>query len=167
MITTILLALLMMAGMFLMLWAAVGFIQDKRLFSSAPEQIRNAIQPKDERFRGQHALGWVLLAVSLVMLVGALLLGACDGARNGFGFWEFFARFAVMLLLLKAFDILFFDWFLLCRSQFYPHYFPEVAPYVGPQLFGFNKKSHAAQIALIIVASLAAAWVCAMIAGTL
>ncbi|MDO4806843.1 MAG: hypothetical protein Q4A07_06315 [Coriobacteriales bacterium] len=35
MLTTIALSLVMMAGLFLMLWGAVGFLQDKRFFAAA------------------------------------------------------------------------------------------------------------------------------------
>ena len=38
MLITILLSLMMMAGLFLMLWSGVGFIQDKKFFSSAPKE---------------------------------------------------------------------------------------------------------------------------------
>ena len=38
MILTIGLSIMMMAGLFLMLWGGVGFLQDKRFFSSAPKE---------------------------------------------------------------------------------------------------------------------------------
>ena len=65
MLITVLLSVVMMAGLFLMLWSGVGFIQDKRFFSSAPKEVCEAVQPKPERFRGMHALGCVLAAFSL------------------------------------------------------------------------------------------------------
>lgn len=162
MVLTIILAVIMMAGLFLMLWGAVGFVQNKKFFSSAPKEALNVIRPKAERFKGQHVIGWIMLVLSLVLMGGALLYGAYDGIKNDFGFWQFFARFAAMLLLLKTFDILFFDWYLLCRSSFFPHYYPEVKPFYGPNLFGYNRKSHAVQIALMIVGSLIAAWICTL-----
>lgn len=108
MIVTILLALMMMLGLFLMLWSGVGFIQDKRFFSSAPKEVCAAVQPKPERFRAMHALGWGLAALSLLLMGGALFLGEWNGIRNDFGFWQFFFRFLIMLWGLEAFDILFF-----------------------------------------------------------
>ena len=75
---------------------------------------------------------------------------------------SFFVRFAAMLLLLKAFDIGFFDWFLLCNKGlcFIPHYYPEVTSALGRHLFGFNRKSHAAQALLMIAGSALLAWIC-------
>ena len=51
MLLTILLSVMMMLGLFLMLWGGVGFIQDKRFFSSAPKEVQNVVpETKPERF---------------------------------------------------------------------------------------------------------------------
>ena len=68
------LTVLMCAGLFLLLWGAVGFVQDKRFFSSAPKEIQEAVQPKPERFAGQHVLGWCMLILALAMMLGAVVL---------------------------------------------------------------------------------------------
>ena len=159
---TLTLSLVMMAGLFLMLLSGVGFIQDKRFFTSAPREVREAVGEKEERFAGQRLLGWMMAALSVALMAGAIVYGAWDGIRNGFAFGRFFVRFAVMLLLLKAFDILFFDWFLLCRSGFFTHFYPEVRPYLGPHLFGYNRKSHLVQIALFLAGSALLAWICTL-----
>ncbi len=166
MILTLILSLVMMAGLFLMLWAEVGFIQEKRLASSAPKEVLAAMpDSKPERFRGQHIVGWVLAVLALLLMLGAIAAGAWDGTRSDFGFRQFFTRFLVMLLALKAFDIGFFDWFLLSSGgiNFFGHYYPEVAPVLGPYLFGFNRKSHLIQIVLCIAVSAVFAWICTLL----
>ncbi|MBR3031470.1 MAG: hypothetical protein IKH92_00440, partial [Clostridiales bacterium] len=101
MLITILLSLMMMAGLFLMLWSGVGFIQDKKFFSSAPkEAIEVTPDYVPERFKGQHVVGYVMAALSLVLMGGAVVLGAWDGIHNDYSFWQFFVRFMVMLLML-------------------------------------------------------------------
>ncbi len=70
MIITLVLSVVMMAGLFLMLLAAVAFVQDKRLFSSAPKDVQRVIQPREERFPGAHAIGWLLIILSLIMMIG-------------------------------------------------------------------------------------------------
>lgn len=80
MLVTVLAAVMMMAAYFLILYAGVGFIQDK--------------------------------------------------------------RFIAMLYLLEIYDILFFDWVLLCHSGFFPHFYPEMKGVVGPHMFGYNKRAH-------------------------
>ncbi len=160
---TLFLSFVMMAGLFLMLWGAVGFVQNKRFFTSAPKAVQDAVLSKEERFKGQHMVGWIMLIFSLVLMGGALIFGGVDGIRNGFDFWKFFVRFTVMLLLLKAFDILFFDFYLLCRSGFFARYYPETKAVCGPHLFGYNWKSHVIQIVLMVLGSLLMAWVCTLI----
>lgn len=43
---------------------------------------------------------------------------------------------------MEVYDILFFDWVLLCHSNFFPHFYPEIKGIAAPQLFGYNKKAH-------------------------
>ena len=65
--------LIIMAAYFL-LYGAVGFIQDKRFFSSAPKENLEAIpDTKEERFRGAHIAGWCIVILALVMFAGALI----------------------------------------------------------------------------------------------
>ena len=166
MLLTILLSIMMMAGLFLMLLGGVGFIQDKRFFSSAPEETQNVVPDhKPERFRGQHIIGWLMIVLSFALMGGAVILGTWNGIRNGFGFWQFFLRFTIMLLALKAFDIAFFDWFLLCNAglNFFPHFYPETKDVLGRHLFGYNRKTHLKHILLFPAAAAVLAWLCTLI----
>lgn len=150
----------MMAGLLLLLWGAVGFVQDKRFFTSAPKEIQEAVLPKPERFKGQHILGWAMLILALAMMVGAVILGAWDGISNGFSFGQIFVRNLIMLWGMKVFDIVVFDWYLLCHSNFFPHYFPEVKSIVGPHLFGYNWKTHLKEMLAYFLVSLLVAFIC-------
>ncbi len=162
---TILLSLMMMAGLFLMLLSGIGFIQDKRFFTSAPKEVLDVVKPRQERFPGAHALGWIMAAVSLLLMGGAMVIGAVNGIQEGFGFGRFFLRFLVMLLLLKAFDVLFFDWVLLCNAgfNFFPHFYPETKAVLSRHLFGYNWKTHLAHIIAFPFASAALAWICILL----
>ena len=162
MLLTVVLSLVMMASLFLMLYAAVALVQDKRLFASAPKDIQAAVRPKAERFPGAHVLGWCMLGGAVLLFAGTIVCGGWDGVRNGFSFRRFFFRFLFMLVSLKAFDVLVFDWFLLCRSQFFPHYYPEVSGLVGPHLFGFNWRSHLLHLLAFLPISAGIAWICTL-----
>lgn len=83
---TIIATLMLMAAYFLVLYGAVGFIQDKRFFSSAPKENLAAIPDKKERFRGAHIIGWLIEGIAVLMFIGAAVLAAWDGVRIGFGF---------------------------------------------------------------------------------
>ena len=124
---TLLASFLVMAAYFLLLYAGVGLIQEKKFFSSAPREVFAAVpERKAERFRGAHILGWYLGILAMLLFLGAAVLAAWDGVRNGVTFGAFFARYLVILYVMEAYDILFFDWVLLCHSNFFPHFYPEV-----------------------------------------
>lgn len=120
---TFLAVLPVVAGYFLLLYAGVGLIQEKRFSGSAPKENPDAIPDrKPERFPRAHILGWTLGVLALALMVGGFVLGGWDGIRSGFGYWAFFARFVAMLYLVELYDIVFFDWILLCNSNFFAHF---------------------------------------------
>ncbi len=160
---TFLLSLLAIGGISLMLYSAVALVQDKRLFGSAPKDARELLQPKPERFKGQHLLGWILLILSMLMLIAAAVLSVWDGVRNEFGFRQFFARFLTMLYAYKAYDMICFDWLLLTRSHFFQHYYPEVDACESYHKYGFNLKSQIIRIIIYPFLCAFAAWVCTLI----
>ncbi len=73
---TILAAILLMAAYFLVLYGGVGFIQDKRFFSSAPKENLDAIPDKKERFRGAHIIGWIIEGIAVLLFLAAAVLAA-------------------------------------------------------------------------------------------
>lgn len=162
-VITVLLSLIMMAGLFLMLLSGVGFIQDKRFFSSAPKEVREVVpDSKPERFRGQHIIGWIMALFSIVLMIGAVLTGAIVGVNERMTFAQLFIRFIVMFFSLKAFDIGFFDWVLLCNAgyNFFPGYYPETKKVLGHYLFGYNWKTHLAHVIASFPAAALIAWIC-------
>ena len=106
---TILAELMIMAAYFLILYAGVAWIQDKRFFSSAPKENLAAIPDKKERFRGAHAIGWMIAVLAILLFVGAAALAIGDGIKNHFSYWQFLARFMILLYGMEIYDILFFD----------------------------------------------------------
>ena len=147
---------------FLILYGVVGFIQDKRFFSSAPKENLEAIPDSKERFRGAYAIGWIIEVIALLMFIGAVVLGVWDGVKNDYGFLNFFARFLIMLYCMEIYDICFFDWVLLCHSNFFPHFYPELKGVVGPHMFGYNKKTHILHFIIYIPICAVVAWICTL-----
>ncbi|MCR5580458.1 MAG: hypothetical protein K6F66_02620 [Pseudobutyrivibrio sp.] len=164
MLLTIILSLTMMVGLFLLLFAGVALIQDKRLFSSAPKEVVDVIQPREERFKGAHILGWIIAVVAMILMIAPFIIGAINGIRLEYTFLQFFIRFFIMVLLIKVYDIVFFDWILLCNKglNFFPHYYPETRDVLNPSLFGFNKKSHIIQFVCYTVIAIVIAFVCTL-----
>lgn len=148
---TVLTALMVFLAYFLVLYGGVGFIQDKRFFSSAPKENLDAIPDTKERFPGAHSIGWVIEIIAILLFLAAAALSVWDGVRNGFGFLDFFVRFLAVLYAMEIYDIIFFDWVLLCHSNFFPH------------MFGYNKRTHIRHFVIYIPASAVAAWLCALL----
>ncbi|MBR5366470.1 MAG: hypothetical protein IK132_09540 [Clostridia bacterium] len=148
MLLTILLALAFILAVCVLLYAAVGLIQNNKLFTTAPKDIQAAAAEHPERFRGAHALGWKLSVLSLLTMVGVFVYGGYDGVRQGFSFWQHWLRFAVILYLWKAFDIVCLDWLLLTKSHFFQHFYPETEGCEGYRQFGFNRKGQLIRLAV-------------------
>ena len=72
MLITIILAVIMMAGLFLLLWSGIALIQDKRYFTSAPKEIQDAVQPREERFPHAHALGFFLVGCAFILMIAPI-----------------------------------------------------------------------------------------------
>ena len=80
-----------------------------------------------------------------------------------FDFWQFFLRFVLIFTIYKAYDMVFFDWFLLCRFHFFQHYYPEVEPVYNGRKYGYNLKSQLLKLLVIFpAASAIAAWICTL-----
>ncbi|MCR4856445.1 MAG: hypothetical protein K5908_09770 [Erysipelotrichaceae bacterium] len=164
---TILLGFVLMIDLFLLLWIAVGMVKDKRLFTSAPKDIQEVALEHDEDYPGQRYLGWFLLMLCAAVYAGTYVYGAYDGIRNGFGFWDFFFRFLIMSYLLKAFDIIFLDYFLLTKSHFFQHYYPETQGCEGYHSFGFNRREQLTRIVLYPFFCAFLSFACVLIEGHL
>ena len=167
MLLTLFLALIFILGVCLLLYSAVALIQNNKLFTTAPKDIQAAARDHPERFPGARTLGWKLAIISLLVMIGAFVYGGYDGVRNGFGFWQHWLRFAVMLYLWKAFDIVCLDWLLLTRSHFFQHFYPETDGCAGYHQFGFNRKEQLIRLAVFPFASALMALLTIWIGGQL
>ena len=71
-------------------------------------------------------------------------------------------RFLVILLGMKAFDIIALDYILITKTQFFQHYIPETKSCAGHHSFGYNRKEQLRRIVTLPFAALLAAWVCTL-----
>lgn len=164
MLLTVFLAIVFCGAITLLLISAVAFVQDNRFFSSAPREAQEILKPRDEElFYGARAMGWVLIILSVLMILGVGVVSIRDGFRSGFTFSGFFLRFVLIFTIYKAYDMIFFDWFLLCRFRFFQHYYPEVESVYNGRKYGYNIKSQLLKLFVIFpAASALAAWICTL-----
>ena len=162
MFLTIFLAVVLCGGVTILLISAVSFVQDKKFFSSAPKEAQDVLKPRSaELFYGARAMGWVLMILSLLMIVGVGAAAVWDGLKNGFSFMAFFLRFVLIFTIYKVYDMIFFDWFLLCKSHFFQYYYPEVESVYNGRKYGYNIGSQLLKLLIIFPAvSALAAWIC-------
>ena len=165
MLLTVFLAIVFCAAMALMLLSAVAFIQDNRFFSSAPKEVREVIIQKDkELFCGARKIGWTLMTVGVLMVLGVGAVAIMDGIRSGFTFSQFFTRFVIIFTIYKLCDMILIDYFLLLRSRFFQYYYPEGENIMEGRKYGFNIKSQLLKLLVIFPAvSALAAWICTLI----
>ena len=161
---TVFLAIVFCAAITLLLISAVAFIQDKRFFSSAPKEALEVLKPRNEElFYGARTTGWVLMIISILMILGVGAVSIWDGFRSSFSFIQFFLRFVTIFTVYKAYDMIFFDWFLLCKFHFFQHYYPEVESVYSGRKYGYNIKSQLLKLLVIFPAvSALAAWICTL-----
>ena len=162
MLLTIYLAIVFCAAITMLLISAVAFVQDKRFFSSAPKEAQKLIKPRNEElFYGARAMGWALMIFGVLMILGVGVVSIWDGFRRGYSFTGFFLRFVSIFTIYKAYDMIFFDWFLLCKFRFFQHYYPETEPALSGRKYGFNIKSQLLKLLVIFPGvSALAAWIC-------
>ena len=167
MLLTVFLSVVVCAAVSLMLVSGIAFVQDVKMFSSAPKEARDALIPRDrELFYGARTLGWVLMVFSFLMILGAVVIAVWDGFRSGFTFRQFFIRLVIMFTVYKVYDMIFFDYFLLMKFHFFQHYYPEVEGALEDRTYGFNIKSQLLKLLVIFPAiSALAAWLCTLIQG--
>lgn len=162
MLLTIFLAIMVCAAITLMLIAAVAFVQKEEFFSSAPREVLEVFKPRNqEPFRGARIFGWVLMGFSLVTIIGVVVIAIWDGIQNGYSFLQFFTRSIVILTIYKVYDMTFFDYFLLMKSEFFSYYYPELKAVYPLKRYGYNLKSQLLKLLVIFpAASALAAWIC-------
>ena len=162
MLLTIFLAIIICAAVTLMLIAGVAFVQNVRMFSSAPKEAREVLQPRNEElFYGARTIGWVMMIISALVILGAVVTAIWDGIRSGYSFAQFFVRFLSIFTAFKVYDMVFIDGFLLCMSHFFQYYYPEVEPVFNGRKYGFNIKSQLLRLLVIYPAvSALIAWAC-------
>lgn len=164
MLLTIFLAIVFCVAITIMMFAAVAFVQDKKLFSSAPREAQEAVLPRDkELFYGARTIGWTLIVFSILLILGTGVISIWDGFRSEYTFLQFFLRFYLIFAIYKIYDMICFDYFLLMKFHFFQFYYPELESVYSGRKYGYNIKSQLLKLLVIFpAASALAAWICTL-----
>ena len=164
MLLTLFLAIVTCAAITITMFSAIAFIQDKKMFSTAPQEFREVIKPRDkELFYGARATGWILMVFSFLMIIGSCVIAIWDGFRSEYSFCQFVLRFELIFIMYNIYVIICFDYFLLMNFHFFQFYFPEIEGVSQNRKYGFNIKSQLIKLLIIFpLVSGLAAWICTL-----
>ena len=157
-------AILSAAGcvlLFLGIWGVTVTLPTRLLAKNFPEDVQEKLKPRLESLpmSPKRALGWIILALFVAGYLALFVIGGIDGLKHGFTFGQFFLRFFTIGAVIKAFDIIALDWYLLTKTNFFQHYFPETEGCAGWQDFGYNRRQQARQCVMIVLGSAVTAWI--------
>lgn len=157
-------AILSAAGcvlLFLGIWGVTVTLPTGLLAKNFPEDVQEKLKPRLEclPMSPKRVLGWIILALFVAGYLALFVIGGIDGLKRGFTFGQFFLRFFTIGAVIKAFDIIALDWYLLTKTHFFQHYFPETEGCAGWQDFGYNRRQQARQCAMIVLGSAVTAWI--------
>ena len=113
-----------------------------------PEDVRIAGKDHPEPPMYKQIIAHILLALFLIAMFAGMIYLGIDGIRNGYGFWRLTLRFILLLYIMKAFDIIVQDQWLVMTMGYFKKIFPETADCDGWKNRAFNNKN---QIIRIIV----------------
>ncbi len=137
--------------LFLTIRGAVVTMPTGLLIGYFPKDVQERLRPRIESLpmSFRRAAGWIILVLSAAAYIGLFIAGGIDGIRKGFSFSQFFLRFFIIGAVIKAFDIICLDYFLLTKTDFFQHYFPETDGCAGWKQFGYNRRQQIKHCILI------------------
>ena len=146
MLKTILIALILCIIEILVIVIASPMAKPSIVLRFLPEDVRLAASNHPEPPKGKQMIAHLLLAIFLIAMFGGMIYLGIDGLKSGYGFWQMTLRFIVMLYVMKAFDILVQDQWLVMTIGYFKKLYPETAECEGWKDRGFNNKNQIIRI---------------------
>ena len=165
MVLTVVLSLVGCVLLFLCIWGVTVTLPSGLLLRYFPADVQVKLKPRIENLpmTFKRLVGWCILTGFLAGYVSLFIIGGIDGLKHGFNFMQFFLRFFTIGAIIKIFDIVCLDYFLLTKTGFFQYYFPETRECSGWKDFGYNRRQQIIQCIFIVAGSIIAARVCAML----
>ncbi|MBQ9328197.1 MAG: hypothetical protein IJ225_06645 [Solobacterium sp.] len=163
--TTALLSVVQCIWMFIGIWVVTVTLPYKGLADNFPNDVREALSPRLDHLplSPKRIAGMIFLVIWCIGFIGIYVFAGRDGILNGFTFGQFLARYLILGVSIKLFDIIGLDYFLLTKTQFFQHYLPETKGCKGWQVFGFNRKEQIRQCIMIPIFCIICAWICTLL----
>ena len=146
MIKSIIVALVLCLIEFLVIVIASPLAKPSLVLRFLPEDVRVMAKNHPEPTKWKQMLAHFMLAVFLLAMLSGIIWLGIDGIKNGYGFWKLTLRFIVMLYVMKIFDILVQDQWLVMTLGYFRKIFPETADCEGWKNRSFNNKNQIIRI---------------------
>ena len=127
MILTIFLAFVLCLIEFIVIVIASPLAKPSLVLRFLPEDVREAAKNHPEPAKWKQLIAHFLLVVFLLSMLGGIIWLGIDGIRSGYGFWKLTLRFIVLLYVMKVFDIVVQDQWLVMTLGYFKKIFPETA----------------------------------------
>ena len=147
----------------LMILAATVFMPYRGLAKNFPKDVQEALKPRldeiDRQPKAPKFFGGFLIIIMFLLFIAVFIIGGIDGMHHDFTYGQYLLRFLIITFGTKAFDIIALDYFLLTKTSFFPHFFPETKGCAGWQQFGYNRKQHLRQSVFMLICCFGMAFV--------
>jgi len=160
MLVSIVLMMILMLLFFLMELVAAKFYPHPFIIDYFPEDVREKAKDHKPPFKNAPIIGWILLILIFLGFVGCFVYAGIEGGRRHYGYLSYLVRFLIMGYGLKAFDIFFFDYFILTKTRFFQHFYPETDGCEGWKKFGYNRKEQIIQLIIFLPVMAIVALIC-------
>lgn len=146
MIKTVVIALAICMIEILVIVIASPMAKPSLVLRFLPEDVRHAGQKHPEPPKSKQIIAHILLGIFLVSMFAGMIYLGVDGIRSGYGFWKLTLRFIAFLYVMKAFDIIVQDQWLVMTVGYFKKLYPETAECEGWKNRGFNNKNQLIRI---------------------
>ena len=148
MVKTICIALILCVIEILVIVIASPMAKSSVVLRFLPDDVREAANDHVDPPKHKQMIAHCLLVFFLIsMLTGIIYIGL-DGIRSDIGYLQLTLRFIVLLYVMKIFDIVVQDQWLVMTVGYFKKIFPETAECEGWKNRGFNNKNQIIRIIL-------------------
>ena len=120
----------------------------KLVISFLPEDIREAAKNHPEPAKWKQVVAHLITGVFCVIMLSGIIYLGIDGIKNGYGYWQFVGRFVTLLYIMKLYDIVIQDQWLVLSTNYFKKIFPETINCAGWENGHFNDRNHFKRIIL-------------------
>ncbi len=145
---TIFIALVLCAIEILVIVIASPMAKSSVVLRFLPDDVREAAKDHADPPKHKQMIAHCLLAFFLLSMLAGIIYIGVDGIRSDIGYLLLTLRFIVLMYVMKIFDIVVQDQWLVMTVGYFKKIFPETAECEGWKNRGFNNRNQIIRIIL-------------------